>query len=346
MNDLVSVIIPVYNTEKYLESCIESILNQTYQNLEIIIVDDGSIDGSPVICDSYEKKDSRIKVIHKENEGLGYTRNCGLKHATGEYVSFLDSDDILDVNTYEYCIREMKKHQADASFFGRKTFTESGEYTINTNIPKKLIYVGKEVIEEFAKHYIGWFQYEQTTPYIKESSCCALYRRDIIENNHLQFPSERECLSEDAFFNMDICRNAECVMIIPKDFYHYRYNPNSLTTKYDAERYKRVVGYYHKLLEYIEKFPEVTDAKERVDYKFFSLVRGIIKREIEQSKWLEYKDVIQKIKKMISYEEVILASAKIDVDKVDKNTRIFVSWIKNKRCFIIYLFYKVRKVFS
>lgn len=346
MSDLVSVIIPVYNTEKYLESCIESILHQNYQNIEIILVDDGSTDYSPTICDSFAKKDGRIKVIHKENEGLGYTRNCGLKYASGVYVSFLDSDDILDENTYEYCIREMEKHQADACFFGRKTFTESGEYTVNENIPEKLVYRGREVAEEFSKHYIGWFQHEQTTPYIKESSCCALYRRDIIEKNYIQFPSERECLSEDAFFNMDICRNTGCVIIIPENFYHYRYNPNSLTTKYDAERFKRVVGYYQKLLEYIEKFPEVVDARERVDYKFFALVRGIIKREIEQSKWSECKDVIHKVREIASYEEVVGVSSKINAERMDKNTQIFLSWIKNRRCIIIYLFYKVRKVFS
>ena len=240
----------------------------------------------------------------------------------------------------------MEKHQADACYFGRKTFTESGEYTVNTNIPTKLVYKGREVSENFSKHYIGWLQQEQTMPYIKESSCCALYRRDIIEKNHLQFPSERECLSEDAFFNMDICKKARCVIIIPKDFYNYRYNPNSLTTKYDAERFKRIVGYYHKLLEYIEKFPEVSDARERVDYKFFALIRGVIKREIEQSAWSECRSVIRKIKKIALCEEVAWVSYRMNADKVDRNTKIFLSWLKNRRCIIIYLFYKVRKVFS
>lgn len=346
MNRLVSVIIPVYNTEKYLDSCVESILHQTHQNLEIILVDDGSTDNSATVCDRFAQIDDRIKVIHKENEGLGYTRNCGLKYATGDYVSFLDSDDTLEENTYEYCIREMEKYQADACYFGRKTFTESGEYTVNLNIPEKLVYQGNEVSKEFSKHYIGWFQNEQTAPYIKESSCCALYCRDIIERNHLQFPSERECLSEDAFFNMDICRNAHTIIIIPKDFYNYRYNPNSLTTKYDEERFKRIVGYYHKLLEYIEKFPEVSDARERIDYKFFALVRGIMKREIEHSSWLEVLEVIRKLKEITSYEEVISVSSKVNIGKIDKNTKIFLSWLKNRRCIIIYLFYKVRKVFS
>lgn len=346
MDSLVSVIIPVFNTDKYLESCIESILNQTHQELEIILVDDGSSDNSPKICDDYGKRDNRIKVIHKENEGLGYTRNCGLKYATGTYVSFLDSDDLLEKNTYEFCIQEMERYQADACYFGRKTFSESGEYSVNTNIPIKLVYKGREVAEKFSRNYIGWFQYEQTTPYIKESSCCALYRRDIIEKNHIQFPSERVCLSEDAFFNMDICRNANCVIIIPKDFYFYRYNPNSLTTKYDAERFKRVVGYYHNLLEYIKKFPEVSDARERVDYKFVALIRGIIKREIEQSSWLECREVIRKIREMAVYQDVVLAAYKVNEDRVDRNTKIFLSWLKNRRCTIIYLFYKIRKSIS
>lgn len=342
MELLVSVIIPVYNTEKYIDECLTSVVNQTYKNLQIILIDDGSTDSSAHLCDTWGKKDCRISVIHKINEGLGYTRNVGLEIAKGKYICFLDSDDTLDEETYEYCVKEMEEYQADACYFGRKTFAESGEYTVNSNIPEKLIYKGKEVATEFSKHYIGWLQQEQTTPYIKESSCCAMYRRDVIDRNHLQFPSERECLSEDAFFNLDICRNAGCVIIIPKNFYNYRYNPNSLTTKYDAERFKRIVGYYHKLLEYIEKFPEVVDARERVDYKFFALIRGTVKKEIERSSWSECRDVIRKIEEIAMYKDVALVSSKINIDKVDKNTRIFLSWLKNKRCIIIYLFYKVR----
>ena len=98
---LISVIVPVYKVEPYLNKCIESIVNQTYKNLEIILVDDGSPDNCPAICDSWAEKDSRIKVIHKENGGLSDARNAGMVHATGEYIAFVDSDDYIDPEMYQ-----------------------------------------------------------------------------------------------------------------------------------------------------------------------------------------------------------------------------------------------------
>ena len=111
--DLISVIIPVYNVEKYLEKCVDSIINQTYKNLEIILVDDGATDNSGKMCDEFAKRDSRIKVIHKENGGLSDARNFGLDVATGEYIAFVDSDDFLDKDFYEYLMKLKDKTSSD-----------------------------------------------------------------------------------------------------------------------------------------------------------------------------------------------------------------------------------------
>lgn len=111
--DTISVVVPIYNVEKYLEKCINSILNQTYDNLEIILVDDGSPDKSPDICDSYSKKDKRIKVIHKLNGGLSDARNVGIDQANGKYITFIDSDDYIDNDYIEFLFINMEKEQAD-----------------------------------------------------------------------------------------------------------------------------------------------------------------------------------------------------------------------------------------
>src|SRR5699024_8688641 len=113
----ISVIVPVYNAEKYLHRCIKSILDQTYKNLEIILVDDGSIDTSGKICDYYDHKDERIKVIHKENGGQSSARNTGLTIASGDYVSFVDSDDWIVEDIYEYCINLIKTTNCDVVDF-------------------------------------------------------------------------------------------------------------------------------------------------------------------------------------------------------------------------------------
>ena len=111
MGDKISVIIPVYNVEKYLDKCIMSVINQSYKNLEIIIVDDGSTDNSRVLCDKYAKIDNRIKVFHKKNGGLSDARNFGLKHATGEFIAFLDSDDWVDKDLYKILYDNIFKYK-------------------------------------------------------------------------------------------------------------------------------------------------------------------------------------------------------------------------------------------
>ena len=127
MNKTLSVIIPVYNTEQYVERCINSICNQSYQNLEIIVIDDGSSDSSLLICQKIAEKDPRIRIITKENSGVSETRNVGLDYATGEYVTFVDSDDYIDVKTYEECLNSIG--DCDALFYGfRESYEEAKQF--------------------------------------------------------------------------------------------------------------------------------------------------------------------------------------------------------------------------
>ena len=117
--DLISVIVPVYNVEKYLDRCMKSILQQTYHRLEIILVDDGSTDASAAMCDAYARRDSRIRVVHKQNGGLSDARNAGLELAAGDYIGYVDSDDWIEPDMYEYLLENALKYQADIAVCGR-----------------------------------------------------------------------------------------------------------------------------------------------------------------------------------------------------------------------------------
>jgi glycosyltransferase involved in cell wall biosynthesis len=140
---LVSVIVPVYNVEEYLDRCVESIINQTYQNIEIILVDDGSPDRCPQMCDAWAEKDNRIKVIHKKNAGLGMARNTGIEHALGEYICFFDSDDYIAVETIEKAYILAKEKCAEIVVFGTNSVDRNGHIT-------------KQCIPESEKcHYTG-----------------------------------------------------------------------------------------------------------------------------------------------------------------------------------------------
>ena len=152
MNNLrITIIIPVYNVEPYLHRCVDSVLNQSYQNIEIVLVDDGSTDNCPAICDEYVEKDSRVKVIHKSNGGLSSARNAALdSDLHGEYVAFLDSDDWIENDTLEYCVNNLTATRADAIEF---CCEETNEYKEHTRQQKENILVleGKDILEEYLR---------------------------------------------------------------------------------------------------------------------------------------------------------------------------------------------------
>lgn len=146
----ISVIIPVYNVEAYLRRCVDSVINQTYKNLEIILVDDGSPDNCPAICDEYANRDKRVRVIHKENGGLSSARNAALDSGlTGEYVTFVDSDDWLATDAYEYCIKLINKTSADVVQFARSLVTDTDILTKTPKTEKWTILEGKDILQYY-----------------------------------------------------------------------------------------------------------------------------------------------------------------------------------------------------
>lgn len=165
---LVSVVLPIYNVEKYLDRCIESVVKQTYSNLEIILVDDGSPDGCPQKCEEWAKKDSRIKVIHKANAGLGYARNTGIENASGEYICFFDSDDYVAPGTIEKAYTTAKTDISDIVLFGHYAVDAYGKI-IKTHIPstKKESYEGSEVQDAYWVVIIGMYPKARTVCILK-----------------------------------------------------------------------------------------------------------------------------------------------------------------------------------
>ena len=157
MNDLVSVVVPVYNVEKFLDRCLKSIVEQTYKNLEIILVDDGSTDTCSSICDDWAKKDKRISVIHKLNQGLGYARNTGIEAATGRYILFVDSDDYIHSELTEKCVVSLKETKADLVMFGRFNVDCDGNAVEKPIVSDRCFFEGDEVHTDILP---GLFTYE------------------------------------------------------------------------------------------------------------------------------------------------------------------------------------------
>lgn len=238
-----SVVVPVYNVEKYLSICIDSIINQSTKVYEVILVDDGSTDTSGTICDSYAEKYDYIKVIHKKNAGLGMARNTGLEKVTGDFVTFVDSDDYWDIDYVESIMAQIKETGCDTckTSFRRVDLQEN---IIFEQAVSYDIYKNSDIKTKLLPRFIGSDIKEKDS--IPMSSCCTIYSMDIINNNNLRFVSEREWISEDIIFNIDYYAKANFVVLSDYIGYNYRINPGSLTTKYLPGRLTKCKQIYYK----------------------------------------------------------------------------------------------------
>lgn len=217
MEDLVSLIVPVYNVEKYLPKCIESMINQSYKNIEILLINDDSKDNSGIICDEFAKSDSRVRVIHKRNEGVSIARNTGLKIAKGKYIGFIDSDDYISYNMIEILLNNMKKYNAEISICGYRIFDDNiGTIKVSDNEKiTKLLSREKVLNLIFKTNKINGFLWNK------------LFSAKIIREMLLKEDME---LCEDLLFTCQLLQKSEKICYTSKSLYNYRKNLNSITS--------------------------------------------------------------------------------------------------------------------
>lgn len=257
----VSIIVPIYNVEKYLQQCIESLISQTYDYLQIILVDDGSTDHSGELCDQYAEADKRIIVIHKENGGLTSARKAGIETALGEYVMVVDGDDWLDVNTVEQCVSTAIKNQIDCVMFGY--IREYGDNSIdNPLFENDFVYQNKEFKDKIYRRLIGPIGTELSHPEKLDNFgtiCMKLYKNQVIKEG--KFVSEKEIgTNEDTVFNIYALRQCNSIAYINKCFYHYRKtNQQSITMKYKPDLCNKWDKMYREFYYCIKqnKVPEI-----------------------------------------------------------------------------------------
>lgn len=278
----VSIIVPVYNVEEYLDRCINSLIKQTLNNIEIILVDDGSLDRSSSKCDLWATKDSRIKVIHKQNEGLGLACNTGLDMATGKYVAFVDSDDWVDINMYETLLNTAENYNAQMVFCGIRRVNNSGETNIMYQAKELNVYNTKETLNSYALNMIAATPQEKTDREIPMSAKIVLYNRKHIETHNIRFESERKYISEDLLFNLDNIYKANCIIEMPQTFYNYYVNNSSLSQTIRLDRFEKAQDMRNELLKRYANGSE--DFKIRVDRMFIGYSRVAINQICTTSK--------------------------------------------------------------
>ena len=234
---LLSVIVPVYKAEKYIHRCVNSILNQTLKSLELILVDDGSPDNSGAICDEYAKKDSRVKVIHKENGGAASARNTGIKEARGEYIGFCDADDYLNCNMYETLIFLMNENNLNTISCLSNTRDEDGSLLENGNSDKSLNYFTAE--EYIKKVYLR---------VADVSLCTRVIRSQAVKQ--LEIPENRRV--EDFYFTIALMQLVGGTAIYNYPFYEYTMNNNSVTHSADCSIYLDGLYFFEKSKQLVD----------------------------------------------------------------------------------------------
>lgn len=285
MSDLISIIIPIYKVESYIDKCVESVLSQTWKKIEVILVDDGSPDKCGLMCDEYAKKDTRIKVIHKDNGGLSDARNAGVEVATGEYIGFIDSDDWIDENFYEQLIDKMKKTGADIVTAGVKKVWEDGKMEVMT--PYQEIQLSnqeamKAIIEESFLKQPVWYK---------------LYRADVAR---VKFKSG--VLHEDNYWSYQVVAKANKVVVMQEPYYYYRQRSNSImSSQYSEKRLAAIDSKVQRQNFLLQEYPELTDLG-CMEMLFAACYQGIlIRKNTEKEK---RKELFEKIKKMIMEYEL------------------------------------------
>jgi len=263
----VSIIVPCWNVEKYLDRCVNSLVNQTLRDIEIILVDDESPDHVPEMCDGWAEKDSRIKVIHKKNGGLGMACNSGIEVATGEFIAFCDSDDWVELNMYEEMYNEAVSHSADAVYSGIQRINDSGIITPLNCSNSVEIYENRSQIEGFMMDMVASKVEYSCERRIQMSAKTVLYSGDLIRQNNIRFVSEREYMSEDLLFNLDFLKHAQKIVNLPKVFYYYYDNTSSLTTRLRTdriERYKHLVSVMRDRYKGLKSYTEFCQRLNRM----------------------------------------------------------------------------------
>lgn len=338
---LVTVVLPIYNVEKYLDRCIESVVRQTYSNIEILLIDDGSNDNCPQMCDEWAKKDSRIKVIHKENQGLGMARNTGIDNASGEYICFFDSDDFIAPETVEEAYNRGIKDNADIVSFGIYFVDEHGNISESFVSPMgNAVYSDNEILDFYLPELTAPDPKGSGKRMFYMSSWSMLYSMKLINKSGWRFVSEREIVSEDVYSLLCLFKNVKRVSVISKAFYYYCKNESSLSRKYREDRFEKIKHFYLEAKSLCCKLGYSDEILHRVSKPYLAFTITAMKQETVAPR--SKRENKKKLKTMINDEilqEVLQANKR---DKVSTNRKILFFAIRNKMYNLCYLLLKMK----
>lgn len=340
MDAKISIIVPVYNTEKYVGDTIELLIGQTYKNLEIILVDNNSKDNSLEICRSYAQKDLRIKVLSETTQGPSAARNRGLEEATGDYICFCDSDDLPDKTMYGTLLESIVSSGSDMAMC--EIHSEHRDWIIGFPYEDKTVLDRAGILGDLIPKMIGNESDESTEDAIWGSVVRCIFKKEIIEQNKVKFPKDIS-FAEDLIFTLSYLKYTESVYMCKNVLYHYRRNEESLMWNLGTyekgifEKEKKKVMYLKALLEDIGNY-DLAKTRAHVSYKHY--VIGALKNAAMYNGEHWFKNVYNEIKTIVNDDSVHEAFASFDCKGAKQKLRY--KWIYERRAALLTLGYGVK----
>lgn len=332
---LVSVIVPIYNAQEHLAQCIDSIRNQSLQELEIILINDGSTDASPAICDAYAKKDPRIQVIHQANTGQGIARNKAIDRARSPYIGFVDADDWIEADMYEKMVKAATENKADITmcncvemFCGLEQATQ---IKTTTNLLNH-----DQIIEELLCPMVGGLSlqdhYENTIPgYV----CRCLYTREIIGD--LRFISEREIAFEDLWFNIQAMYKSSTITIVPHALYHYVHHKDSFVRTYREGLWESQRILENLIIEFFTKHKIIHLIRRRLQTRRLIDLFSSINNQVYKQNPSTIKEQKQAMIKMATEKETVQALKEVPWGEISMKQKIRIIIIQKQWFNLLYL---------
>ncbi len=297
MNNIkVSILVPAYNAEKYIERCLDSLIQQTLKDIEIIIINDGSTDATLEICEKFCTRDKRVHVYTKQNGGHGIARNMGIEKANGEFIGFVDADDYIDLDMYEKLYMAAESTQADwvYSYMEDEKRLEGRQFKA---YDYGVVIDNPDAMKRFRSLYLGGLPTDKDDSFFGMSVCRPIFKKQIIDDYNVRFISERIINSEDILFNLDFLSHCNVLATANGSFYHYCHNnTESFTRKLNPNRYKMFKRLYSELKKRVNNEEELL----RVQRRHLMNVRAAV---VEKARWCTWNnlwfirnDILQLIK--------------------------------------------------
>ena len=334
MKDLISIIVPIYNVEKYLNKCIESIVNQTYENIEIILIDDGSNDNSGIICDEYAKKDNRIIVVHKENGGVSSARNKGLKIAKGEWISFVDADDWIEQTFCQTLLNKVTQEQADIALCGYNRITDNRIEKINAN--------NQEVFLNSNEYLV-----KSLNPQTGFGFChMKLIKKEVLKS--ISF-NERIEVGEDALFNIQLSTYIKKAVFLKQPLYNYRINNQSVVKRYDENYANKYLKSMKIIEEYIwQEYNEENEENIEIKQNYYNFVAYHIMLIIVNYRYHPDNKMCNAqrknmLKEVINNDLFIIGLKKSNYNNISLTRKITLYTLKHKLYWLTAIICKIRQ---